>query len=187
MKRVYLLTAAFALTAATSLRADLTDVSVRIEPAVQTVPLGSNFSVNIVADIVPPIVGWGLDLSVDTPGIASQVGLPSINMPWVAANAPDGDSLAALAFPFSPVNGSVFGSSVLLATLSFHADAIGQTYLTPSATPGDLTEGFPLDPLGFASAGYTPGLVIVTPEPVCGLMGLGCVILVVRQRGRRAC
>jgi hypothetical protein len=174
------LTLVFALT----VRADPTDVSVRIEPALQVVPLGSNFSINIVADIIPPIVGWGLDLSEDTPGIVSQVGLPSINMPWVAANAPDGDSLAAMAFPFSPVNGSVFGSSILLATLSFHADAIGQTYLTPSATSGDLTEGFPLDPFGFAGANYTPGLVIVTPEPTFGLMGLGCVILGVRRRRR---
>ena len=176
--------ATFTLAVASTLQADPVDVSVRIEPPLQVVPLGSNFTIDIVADIIPPVVGWGLDLSLDTPGIASQVGLPSINFPWILANAPDGDSLVALAFPFAPVNGSVSGSSIVLATLTFHADAIGQTYLTPSATPGDLTEGFPLDPTGFASAGYTSGLVIVVPEPLSAMMLLPMWMIWRRRRPR---
>ena len=169
MRRFAIIATLLILGAGATVRAGSIDVFVRIDPPVQTVPLGSNFSINIVADITPPVVGWGLDLSLDNPPVASQVGGPVIGMPWIAAHAPDGDGLVALASPFAPVNGSVDGMSVLLATLSFHADAIGQTHLTPSATPGDLTEGFPLDPFGFANVNYTPGLVIVTPEPACGL------------------
>jgi len=185
MSRIHCFAITLALVSASTARAGFTDVSVRIEPPVQTVPLGANFTIDIVADITPPVVGWGLDLTRDNLPVASQVGLPAINFPWVAANAADGDSLCALAFPFAPVNGSISGDSILLATLTFHADSIGQTFLTPSATPGDLTEGFPLDPFGFASAGYTPGLVIVTPEPACGLIGLSCVLPVFRHCRRR--
>jgi len=50
----------------------------------------------------------------------------------------------------------VSGPGVLLATLTFHADAIGEVDLNASVTPGDPWEGFALDPSGFATLAFEP-------------------------------
>jgi len=53
-------------------------------------------------------------------------------------------------------------------------------------TPGDLTEGFALDPTGFATATFEPGQVNVIPEPAT-LLPLACVLIgsFGRARSRR--
>ena len=108
----------------------------------------------------------------------------------IAATTADGDGLAGLADPFAPTNGSVSGTGILLATLTFRADAEGMTDLIASTTPGDQTEGFPLDPTGFANVTFEPGQIIIIPEPatvlplLCALFGgLGGVRA--RRRKRR--
>lgn len=165
-------------------RADASLVVCRFEPPSQTVALGGIFTVDIVADIDMPVVGWGLDLSLLTPGILLPTGPPAIGADWLSALAPDGDGLAGLASPLPPTNGSVSGTGIVLATLSFSADAIGATDLVASVTPGDLTEGFALDPTGFATMTFQPGQVTVVPEPATALLlvGVGCVILIRRRK-----
>lgn len=148
------------------------DLIVRIDPPAQAVGLGSTFSVDIVADIVDPIVGWGLDLTFDS-SLVSLVGTPTIGPDWFGAFAPDGDGLAAMAFP-----NSISGMNVLLATVTFSADAIGSTDLILGITQGDLTEGFALDPNGFAPVTFQPATVEIIPAPAAfllGAVGLGLV------------
>lgn len=56
-----------------------------------TVGLGDIFTVDIVADIDEPVLGWGLDLIIDNPSILSTEGLPVIDSAWFAAPFnPDG-------------------------------------------------------------------------------------------------
>lgn len=136
------------------------DVAVRFDPPTETRALGEIFTMDIVADIPDPVTGWGLDMTMDDELIASQVGSPAIGPAWAAAFAPDGDELAGLAFP-----DSVSGTSIILATITFSADAIGFTDLLLGVTPGDLNEGFALDPSGFADISFEPGRIQVVPEP----------------------
>lgn len=160
------------------------DVNVRFDPPMVEVLLGTTFDIDILADITDPVVGWGLDLTLQDPAIASLTGAPTIVAPWLAGFAPDGDGLVGLADPFSPINGSVSGIGIVLATLSFSVDALGGTDLNLSVTLGDLTEGFPLDPTGFdATVTFEIGHINVTPEPASLLlMALAIPILLGSRR-----
>lgn len=142
------------------------ELVVRLAPPDRAVGLGEAFTIDILADVGDPLVGWGLDLSFD-PSILALVGPPAIGPRWVPAFAPDGDGLAALAFP-----DSVSGVDVVLATLTFSAAALGETDLLLSTTPGDLTEGFALDPTGFAVPSFQSAHVAVVPEPATGLLAV---------------
>ena len=166
--------AAFLLAAA----AASANVTVRFDPASVTINPGTIFSVAIVADIPQPVVGWGLDLNIQNPAVVSVAAAPSIGPPWVSAYAPDGDGLAALAFPTS-----VSGTGVVLATLSLSADAVGETDLWINVTPGDLSEGFALDPTGFDTFTVVPGHVKVPEPSTIALLGLAALGVAFR-RGR---
>ncbi len=155
------------------------DISVRFETPTIHVDRGSTFTVNIVADISEPVVGWGLDLTIDSPEIVSLVGSPVIGPQWYGAFAPDGDGLAGMAWPTS-----VSGDNVLLASLTFSANDFGTTRLGLGATFGDMSEGFPLDPAGFATVDFGSADVMVNPTPgaaTLGMMGL----LLIGWTGRR--
>ena len=78
------------------------DLIVRFDPANSTVEQWEIFDIDIVADISDPVLGWGLDLAFDDT-ILIQLGDPAIGPLWQPAFAPDGDSLAALAFPANPI------------------------------------------------------------------------------------
>ena len=93
------------------------DITVRFDPPDETVGLGDVFTMDIVADITDPVIGWGLDLAIVDPTIVSTVGAPAVGPDWFGAFAPDGDGLVGLAFP-----NSVSGNSILLATTPFSAD-----------------------------------------------------------------
>lgn len=148
---------------------------VKFSQSIKVVEPGEVFSLDVLATSSQPIevLGWGLDLIVQNSVIVStwpDGGLPApqIGPAWFAASAADGDSLAGLAFP-DPVLIDDFGPGfeVLLATLTFSADAIGETDLFLSATEGDLTEGFVLKPTGFIGPGeitFVP-IRIIVPEP----------------------
>ncbi len=150
-------------------------VTVSLDPLDSIVKVGDIFTVDLVADIPEPVLGWGLDISFD-PDTLSLVGTPIIGPSWISASAPDGDGLAGLAFPFPAA-----GIDILLATLSFEALALGTSPLVASVTPGDFTEGFPLvfPPGSFAKVAFIDGSVSPVPEPATillltsGLAGLG--------------
>lgn len=153
------------------------DIVVRFEAPDVTVRLGDIFTVDIVADIDEPVLGWGLDLVIDNPSILSTVGLPVIDSAWFAVPFnPDGDGLAALAFP-----DSIVGTN-LLATVTFSADMLGETDLFLSADATDLTEGFPLDNAGFGSLTFQPGHVSVVPLPAAGMLELFGLALIAATR-----
>ncbi|OWY72492.1 hypothetical protein B7486_06110 [cyanobacterium TDX16] len=137
-----------------------TDVCVRMELDEQIIVEGGYFSVNIVADINVPVVGWGIDLRLTPESAIALAGLPSIGSAWVPSPSADGDGLAALAFP-----NAITGNAILLATVDLQAISIGDAELSIETTIGDLTEGFARDPMGFASLTATPAHVTVIPEP----------------------
>lgn len=152
-------------------------VIVRFEPDQAVLSLGDTSEVQIVADISEPVVGWGLDLTFDGM-IVSQVGSPMIGSAWLEVLAADGDGLAAIAFP-----PSISGTGILLATVLFSGDMTGETDLIASITIGDLAEGFPLDPSGFAAITFENGHVTVIPEPgTLVLAALGGLAVMRRTR-----
>lgn len=161
------------------------EVCIRFDPPDTTVDLSDVFTIDIVADLNTPIVGWGIDLTIDTPAIVSLSAVPAIPAPWLAAFAPDGDMLAALADPFEPVNGSVDGFDITLATLTFTADNAGETDLLLSYTLADPTEGFAKDPTGFAEVFFETGHITVIPEPATAAL-FACLLaflIACRPRG----
>ena len=87
--------------------------------------------------------------------------------------------MSALAFPQS-----IVGTDVLLATLAYHADALGTADLLASVTPGDPWEGFALNPTGFALVGFEPAQVTVVPEPAGVLILASGIVLIWRRRVR---
>jgi len=176
LSRLLLAASACAVCLSSSLSAQVT---VRFDPPHEVVPTGTLFDVDLVADIAQPVVGWGLDLSITNPTIAALIGISAYGPSWTPAYAPDGDWLAGLAFP-----NSVAGNDVLLATLTFVAGDLGQTDLLASYTLTDMTEGFPLDPTGFAQVTFQPGRITVTPEPATLLLVAPAAVMFARCRRR---
>ena len=158
----------------------LADISVSFAPATQDVDiLSGTTTVDIVADIpqADAMVAWGLDLSLT----GSSVSLADIMINELAfdeVTGADADGLAAIV----PLD-SLFGDDIVLATLTFSLDDLGLTTLSLSATGGDLTEGFALDPEvgGFASVNYFDGEINVTPEPASALL-VAFAALALRRR-----
>ena len=155
-------------------------VTVRFEPSEVTYYEEDLFTLDLVADISDPVIGWGLDLTIEDPLVLSLNGPPMIGPLWYEGYAPDGDGLVGLAF-----DTGISGNDILLATISLQAVTMGDTDLYASVTPGDLTEGFPLDPTGFADVTFESGHVIVIPEPAAVVLLAAGGWLVVRFRRRR--
>lgn len=51
-------------------------VTVRIEPPASTRALGEQFTVGIVADIPPSVLGWGIDVAISDPAVVGLVSHP---------------------------------------------------------------------------------------------------------------
>ncbi len=157
------------------------DVCLRFEPSESVVELGETFTVDIVADINSPVLGWGLDLTIVNPAVASLTASPSIGPDWFAVFAPDGDGLAGLAFP-----DGIAGEGIVLATLSLHADSDGETDLVLSVSEADPNEGFALDPTGFAEWAFQSGRIVVPEPATIALMLIGAASLSRLRRSTRA-
>ena len=160
---------------------EATLINVSFVPSASVVTVGDTFTVDLVADIPDPVLGWGLDVTFN-PAILSQVGVLIADPPWSAGFAPDGDELVGLAFPLS-----VAGDDIPLATLTFRAMALGLSSLVASITTGDLTEGFPLVPPGdFSEVSFIDGSVNVIPMPATfALISLGLVVLGFERRRKQ--
>ncbi len=149
-------------------------VMITLSPSTTDIYVGDVFSVDIIADIgaTEPLLGWGLDIG-NTSGLLAETASPVIGSAWFPTVGMDGDGLAGLAFPFP-----VFGSDVLLASLSFQATGVGIADLIPSITLGDLTEGFALSSSGFADVTFTNLTLnimerpVIIPEPATVLLML---------------
>ncbi len=146
---------------------------VSVVPSSPLVGDGESFTVQLIADLDEPVVGWGLDLSVLGPANLDP-GPPAIGPLWTPLAAPDADGLAGQAFP-TPIS----GTGVLLATLSFTATGPGSIAFQAEISDGDLSEGFALHPIGFAEDPVLEGATVtVLPEPAALLLlGLGALAL----------
>lgn len=160
-------------------------VMVRVEGPLVPVNVGETFEVTIRADLPDPVLAWGLDLGFDA-GVITLDGTPSIGPLWpIPVATADGDGLAGAMLPPAGQTG-VVGTDVLLATLSFVAIAVGTTDLVLAETLTDFTEGFALDPAGFANVVFVDGAVEVVPEPGTGLLvAAGLLALNAGRRPRR--
>jgi hypothetical protein len=160
-------------------------VVLRLDPGRFFHDPGDLFAVDLLADLSDPVLGFGLDLHFD-PEVVAPVGDPTIGPDWFPVTAPDGDGLAGAAFP-----AGVVGDGVQLVTLTFEALSAGDAGFWMGFTPGDLTEGFALDPFGRDTVVYESApRVQVVPEPSTALLlalGLaGIASLRARRPGRTA-
>ena len=162
-------------------------IDVYLAPADSYTTVGGTVAVDILADIPvgEPIVGWGLDLSVDLPVGHVVAGSVVVGPLFDAVPTADGDALAGYVHL-----DSLSGNGVLLATVTLMGDALGDSPLTLGdnnafphvAPPADLTEGFGLDPSGFADVVYHAGVLHVIPEPATfALLVLGGLALARRR------
>jgi len=157
-------------------------VDVRVLGPVGQVGTNTQFAVNIVADISDPVLGWGLDLDFD-PALLRLVDPPMVGPDWTPFGGGDGDGLAGVFLPAAGGQG-LSGNDVFLAGLFFESLVPGMVTLALGITPGDLNEGFALDPSGFdANVTFQDLRFTVVPEPSSGaLVALGLLALV-RRRG----
>jgi hypothetical protein len=155
-------------------------VVARVEPAAGLHTVGDDFSVQILASFTVPqgstgLLGFGLDLAYDT-NVITLSAPPVIGPSFTGFSGPDGDGLGGIAAA------ALGAGEILLATLSFHAQGPGFSALTLGITPGDLTEGFPLDPTGFDTVELVGAGVTVVPEPASALLlGLALAALGLRR------
>lgn len=155
-------------------------VIVTVIPAATSVGVGETVTVELVAEFGPGdlVLAWGLDLVLD-PALVAVSGAPTLGASWLAFATPDGDGLGGVALA------GITGTHVL-ATLALEGLAPGLVQLGFATTPRDRTEGFALDPTGFASGVVFQGASLeVVPEPgALGLLALLAIALASRRFGR---
>jgi hypothetical protein len=158
--RIALLALATLLPAATR-----ATVIVTVTPAATTVGVGEVVQIDLDAAFSAPdlVLAWGLDLVLDAPLVAPS-GAPALGPTWLAFSTPDGDGLGGVAL--AGVSGTHRLASLLLEGL-----APGVVQIGLALTPRDRSEGFALDPTGFASGVvFEPASLLVVPEPGAGAL-----------------
>jgi len=170
----------FALGGLASAAADAS-VIVTVTPAAPSVNVGGTVVVDLVAQFAAPdlVLAWGLDLTLDAPLVAPS-GAPVLGPTWLAFATPDGDGLGGVALA------GVTGSQ-RLASLTLEGLAPGLVSLGLAVTTRDRTEGFALDPTGFASNVVFQGATLeVVPEPRAFALLAACAATLAAVLGRRA-
>jgi hypothetical protein len=135
-------------------------VIVTLVPALSRIAVGDSVQLDLVAEFTAgdSVLAWGLDLSLD-PALLALSGTPALGPSWLAFATPDGDGLGGVAL-------AGLSGSHLLASLTLVALAPGSAQLGLAVTPRDRTEGFALDPSGFASGVVFQGTTLtLLPEP----------------------
>jgi hypothetical protein len=150
------------------------DILVWLNPATPEVEVGQPVTVDLMASFDEPVVGWGLDLTIDDPTYASWTST-TLGSAWNATTTIDGDGLAGLRFPDG------IGGEVLLATLTFEGMAEGVTPLTLGSGPEE-DEGILLASGALATNVQLAGATLtVVPEPTAVLLLLGLAALTRRR------
>jgi hypothetical protein len=122
-----------------------------------TFTAGQTLSIELIADLPDPVLGYGLDIKFDQ----SKLVLNGFSQGplWFPASGSEPDDVAGIAFP-TPVD----GSGVLLGTFSFTALVSSSDTLGLAYDSRNLAEGFPLPGGGFDPSNV-PDEAPITPPP----------------------
>lgn len=182
-KRIWL---AGLLAFGTARSADALVVDVTLTPSASSVAVGDSVTVDLVmlatleaGDSVQGVLAWGLDLTLSELLVAA-VGTPVLGPSWIPFVTPDGDGLGGVAL-------EGLAGTHLLATLTLEGLAPGVVQIGLRRTANDLTEGFALDPTGFASIlNLQGGNLTIVPEPASALLLLGVAAALRAPLSRRS-
>ena len=180
MKKIFLICAMVATLACFNVMPAQAEILLNFNPTDIEVPVGTTFSVELLANIpeTEPIIGWELDLVYDNTQMSwTFLDIEYFGSPWNQVSS-DGDGLGGLVD-----SGSIFGDAILLATLGFQCDAVGFSTIGLETGPW---EGFLLPTGGFADWTSTPANITQTPEPATlFLVGTGLAGLVAARRRKK--
>ena len=185
MKKMFLICAMVAALTCFNVISAQATIVLEFNPTDIEVPVGTTFSVDLLADIPvnDAILGWGLDLLYDNTQMSWD--LLTIGTYWAPYSLPPApgmdDGFGGLSiFPVS-------GTNIHLATFDFHCLDIGFSTLDLAVTAGDFTEGFILPNVGgFANWSCTPINITQTPEPATlFLVGTGLAGLVAARHRKK--
>lgn len=174
------LAAAVLCLAAISARA----LSLRLDPGLTTVAVGQSFDVGLYLTATQPeaVLGWDFDLFYD-PAQVAWTGT-TLGGLWQSVPSLDGDGLAGLVFP-----DPIFGTDVLMATLSFRCLGPGSSLLDVGLlSPADPNEGILTVNGLLAQWTSTPGTVVQRAgvpsyDPgTLALLGASCLLLALGRR-----
>lgn len=159
------------------------NIIVDILPQGSPIGIGQTTQVTFSLSATDPILGWGFALEWD-PSILEIVSQSAGPLWFDVSNGTLG-MLGGLAFPEG-----LAGDNILLAELTVKGVGVGTSRLSITVDPSDFSQGFALDPTGFAAFTVNPGALTVTgttaatvPEPsAAGLLAFSLAAFAVRRR-----
>lgn len=170
-------------------------ITVGFDPSSSIIHNGNTFTMDLIANVDPssPISSFTLDIAFDPAildvvsaevpiDLGSGFGVQTFP-PLFELDNTIGliDNLGGFVLPFNFGGPGQLSGPLTLATLTFEAEALGITSITPIINPDDPAEGFglPWPPGGLVSFDeitLNTGSVIVVPEP-CTLFFVGAGLI----------